>query len=78
VKKYGGAAVDQGFKFPNHRAARQAASEIVGNLGSETKAIRARDWTGGPYLDARVPMNQLAGGTTSWAMPGIITKWAHT
>lgn len=35
--------------FPNRRTARQAASEMVGNLGSDVVAIRAREYRGGPF-----------------------------
>ncbi|UPZ28860.1 RHS repeat-associated core domain-containing protein [Streptomyces sp. LRE541] len=48
AEKFGGIQVAQGYKFPNRRTARQAASEMVGNLGSEAQAIRARDFNGGP------------------------------
>ncbi|RJQ70247.1 RHS repeat protein [Pseudonocardiaceae bacterium YIM PH 21723] len=48
VARHGGEAVEQGFMFPSRRAARQAASEMVGNLGSAARAIRASDFRGGP------------------------------
>jgi RHS repeat-associated protein len=47
--RHGGQPVDQGYKFPTRRAARQAASEIAGDLGSRPRAIRASDFRGGPY-----------------------------
>jgi hypothetical protein len=47
--KHGGVADDQGYQFGSRRAARQAASEIVGDLGSRAQAIRASDFRGGPY-----------------------------
>ena len=36
------------FEFPNRRAARQAASEVAGDLGSNPSAFRAGDYRGAP------------------------------
>ena len=36
-------------QMPNRRAARQAASELSGNLGSNPKVIRKSEFEGGPY-----------------------------
>ena len=47
--RHGGEVVDGGFVFPSHRAARQAASEMVGDMGPATRAIRADEFRGGPY-----------------------------
>jgi hypothetical protein len=47
--RHGGEATEQGFQFPTRRAARQAASEMVGDMGSATRAIRANEFRGGPY-----------------------------
>ena len=45
----GGTAVEGGFQFGTRRAARQAASEFAGDLGSGVQAIRAFEFQGGPY-----------------------------
>lgn len=47
--RHGGQLVEGGYKFASRRAARQAASEAVGNLGSSRQVIRALDYRGGPY-----------------------------
>ena len=44
VARNGGEATDGGATFPTRRQARQAASEVAGNLGSDAQAIRMRDF----------------------------------
>lgn len=49
IQKHGGKKISEGhYKFPNRRSARQAASEIAGDLGSEAVTIRKKDFRGGP------------------------------
>jgi RHS repeat-associated protein len=49
IKRHGGVAAGENrYKMPNRRAARQAASEIAGNLGSEPRRIKKSDFRGGP------------------------------
>jgi hypothetical protein len=69
VERNGGVEVDGGFKFPNRRAARQATSEMAGDLGSDAQAIRARDFRGGPYWMKDSDMvigRQSADGKVGW------------
>jgi len=49
IGRYGGELVEGGVRFPSRRAARQAASEIAGNMGSGARAIRASEFRGGPW-----------------------------
>ncbi|HVI43355.1 MAG TPA: DUF6531 domain-containing protein [Chitinophaga sp.] len=49
IGKHGGIKLSDGhYTFPNRRAARQAASEIAGDLGSNPTVIRKKDFRGGP------------------------------
>ena len=49
IKKHGGTKIKDGhYKMPNRRAARKAASEIAGDLGSEVTTVRKKDYLGGP------------------------------
>ena len=67
--RHGGAVVEGGYKFPSHRSARQAASEMVGDMGSNSVAIRARDFRGGPYWmrdSDKVIGRKSADGTRLW------------
>ncbi|MCC7385599.1 MAG: hypothetical protein IT384_27370 [Deltaproteobacteria bacterium] len=49
VERYGGRLVKGGAKFPNRRAARMAASEIAGDLGSHPDPIYMSEFKGAPY-----------------------------
>ena len=44
VKKFGGTPTNGGYMFPNSKSAKQTASEISGNLGSEVKTIRRKEY----------------------------------
>jgi len=69
VLRHGGEAVENGYMFPTRRAARQAASEISGDLGSATEAIRASDFRGGPRWmenSDQVIGRSSADGLTGW------------
>jgi hypothetical protein len=47
--KHGGTEVEEGvFQFKTRRAARQAASEMAGDLGPEPTTIRMSEFRGGP------------------------------
>lgn len=49
IKRNGGVKLKEGhYVFPNRRSARQAASEIAGDLGSNPATIRKKDYRGGP------------------------------
>jgi RHS repeat-associated protein len=49
IRRHGGTKLKDGhYRMPNRRAARQAASEIAGDLGSEASTVRKRDYRGGP------------------------------
>ena len=49
IKRHGGVAAGENrYKMPNRRAARQAGSEISGNLGSAAITTRKPDFRGGP------------------------------
>ncbi|WP_228147195.1 RHS repeat-associated core domain-containing protein [Acinetobacter sp. ANC 3832] len=49
VKKYGGKHITSDYyEMPSHKAAKQAASEIAGNLSSAPKTTRRQDYRGGP------------------------------
>ena len=48
VRRHGGVRTPDGARFPTRRAARQAASEVAGDLGSNPNAIRRPDFRGGP------------------------------
>ena len=50
VARNGGEIVEGGAQFATRRQARQAASELAGNLGSDVQAIRMRD-----FVQANVP-----------------------
>jgi RHS repeat-associated protein len=67
--RHGGVPVSQGFAFPTRRSARQAASEMVGDLGSQAQPIRASDFRGGPYWmkdSTQVIGRQNVSGTAGW------------
>ncbi|WP_216353108.1 RHS repeat domain-containing protein [Snodgrassella alvi] len=50
IEKHGGIKTGENrYQMPNRRAARQAASELSGNLGSNPKVIRKSEFEGGPY-----------------------------
>jgi len=50
IKKFGGKKTDENrYRMPNRCSARQAASEIAGNLGSDPMVLRKPDFRGGPY-----------------------------
>jgi RHS repeat-associated protein len=49
IKRHGGVTAGENrYKMPNRRAARQAASEIAGNLGSRPLPITKAEFRGGP------------------------------
>lgn len=50
VTRNGGQIVEGGAQFANRRSARQAASEMAGNLWSDVQAIRMKD-----FKQANVP-----------------------
>jgi hypothetical protein len=65
----GGELAEQGARFPSRRSARQAASELAGDLGPEAQAIRAFEFRGGPKSwenSTRVIGRQNASGTAGW------------
>ena len=46
AEKHGGKKLDDGgYKMPNKRAAKNAASEIAGDLGSDASKVRRKDYT---------------------------------
>ena len=46
AEKYGGVKLeDGGFQMPNRKAAKQAASEIAGNMGSDPVKVRRKDYS---------------------------------
>jgi hypothetical protein len=47
--RYGASAVEGGYSFPTRQAARQAASELAGDLGSNPTILRKSDFRGGPW-----------------------------
>ncbi len=49
IARHGGREVDGGYMFPNRRAARAAASEVAGDLGSTPATTRKSDFRGGPW-----------------------------
>ncbi|ORF39964.1 hypothetical protein [Snodgrassella alvi] len=50
IEKHGGIKTGENrYQMPNRRTARQAASELSGNLGSDPKVIRKSEFKGGPY-----------------------------
>jgi hypothetical protein len=48
MARHGGVLAEGGVRFPSRRVARQAASEVAGDMGSSPRAIRAREFRGGP------------------------------
>jgi RHS repeat-associated protein len=49
IKRHGGVKTSEGhYQMPNRRAARQAGSEIAGDLGYNAETIRKKDFGGGP------------------------------
>jgi hypothetical protein len=69
LARHGGELVEGGARFPSRRAARQAASEIAGDMGSEVDAIRASSFRGGPRSwrnSNRVIGRKSADGTVWW------------
>jgi hypothetical protein len=48
VERYGARKATGGYLFPSRRAAREAASEILGELGGSPKVMRLRDYEGLP------------------------------
>ncbi|WP_082683245.1 RHS repeat-associated core domain-containing protein [Entomohabitans teleogrylli] len=70
IKKHGGIqTAENRYQMPNRRAARQAASEIAGNLGSDRIITRKPDFRGGPYTwkdsQGRIGATN-ASGTAGW------------
>jgi len=69
VARNGGKLAEGGAAFPSRRAARQAASEIAGDMGSAAKAVRASDYRGAPWTwrnSQRVIGRESADGTVYW------------
>ncbi|KAB0573872.1 RHS repeat-associated core domain-containing protein, partial [Ideonella dechloratans] len=71
IARNGGELVDGGARFATRRDARQAASELAGNLGSDAQAIRMRDFRQsnvpwGLKDSNRVIGRRSADGSTGW------------
>jgi hypothetical protein len=71
AQRHGGQALETAnhFRYPSRQAARQAASEIAGNMGRETRAIRLNDFRGAPpqmSASNRVIGRQSADGSIGW------------
>ncbi len=71
AQRHGGTALDAAnhFRFPNRQAARMAASEIAGDMGSGTRAIRLSEFRGVPSRISgsnRVIGRESANGATYW------------
>jgi hypothetical protein len=68
--RHGGVEISEGrFLFPTRRAARQAASEIAGDLGPGARPIRLAEFEGGPWwtrYSNRVIGRRSADGTVGW------------
>ena len=65
IKKYGGKhIVSDYYEMPSRVAAKQAASEIAGNLTSKVHSIRKRDFRGGPksWKDSMGVIGKDSGG----------------
>lgn len=69
AERYGATAVEGGYSFASRRAARQAASELAGDLGSAPSVIRRSDFRGGPWSwknsNGRIGV-QNSGGSAGW------------
>jgi len=70
VARHGGVEIGEGrFLFSTRRAARQAASEIAGDLGPGARPIRLSEFEGGPWWTRnsnRVIGRQSADGMVGW------------
>ncbi|MDQ1698161.1 MAG: hypothetical protein QOG34_24, partial [Frankiaceae bacterium] len=69
VERHGGVEAEGGYSFATRQAARQAASEIAGDLGSNPLAIRASEFRGGPWwmrASDRVIGRSTARGNIGW------------
>ncbi len=68
--RHGGVEIAEGrFRFPTRKAARQAASEIAGDLGQGARPIRLSEFRGGPPStrnSKRVIGSQSADGKVGW------------
>jgi hypothetical protein len=68
--RHGGLEIAEGrFQFLTRRAARQAASEIAGDLGPGASAIRLKEFRGGPWWgknSKRVIGRQSSDGAIGW------------
>ncbi|MFV5516522.1 RHS repeat-associated core domain-containing protein [Acinetobacter gerneri] len=65
VKKYGGKHITADYyEMPSQKAAKQAASEIAGNLSSGRQTIRKQDYRGGPktWSNSRGVIGKNSGG----------------
>ena len=70
IKKHGGVKVKDGhYRFPNRRSAKQAASEIAGDLGIDPQKTRKKDYWGGPksWKDSDTVIGKKSrDGTSGW------------
>ena len=69
ISRYGGELVEGGVRFSSRRVARQAASEIAGDMGSAARAIRASEFRGAPHgwrASERVIGRRSANGRVLW------------
>ena len=74
AERLGGRSVEGGYAFANRRAARQAASELAGDLGSGRTIIRKMDFRGGPrsWSNSKTGLEQEA---QTAARAGVTTPW---
>lgn len=69
AQRNGGVITSDGASFPSRQAARQAASEVAGDLGSTPKVTTRGDYRDGPtsWKDSDVPIGKSnREGTTGW------------
>ncbi|MEJ2045560.1 MAG: RHS repeat-associated core domain-containing protein [Reinekea sp.] len=55
ISKYGGTEVDGGYQFPSKKSAKQAASEVLGNMGNEPAYSGELDHPFRNYLITLIP-----------------------
>jgi Pretoxin HINT domain len=70
AQRHGGEEIGDGrFQFPNRQSARQAASELAGNLGSGARPIPLSEFEGGPWWTKnsnKVIGRESADGLVGW------------